>query len=213
MSIEFKGGFRPQGTLGDSGAVGRVINIRCGTDAIYNGDVVALSSGLVSPLATDAATAIAGVAIGFFWIDPVTKEPVESQYKPASQTSGAGEYGGVTFSSAIGLQPVAKVIVDPEMLYAVKAAETIGVDNVGASVAYVDAEGTASKIDGRSAATVSITTVSANQDIGTIVDVFRAEGNPSYGDSATAPVNNWEEGNTVVLVKLKSSAFAWNERV
>ena len=212
MSIEFKGGFRPQGTLGDSGAVGRVVNIRCGTSAIFNGDVVALSSGLAVPLAADAATAIAGVAIGFFWIDPVTGEPVESQYLPASTTSGAGEYGGVTFATGM-LEPVAKVIVDPNMLYAVKAEETITVADVGASVSYVTDTAVASKIDGRSVSTVSKTTVNANQDIGTIVDVLRTEGRPIYGDTATAPANNWAESETVVLVKIKDSAFAWNERV
>lgn len=130
------------------------------TTAIYNGDVVALSSDgtiVKSALAADASplAGTLGVFVGCSYTNPVTKQKLFAQYWPG-------------FSAGTVTDAIAYVVDDPDALFQVAAVSTgttvafYGQTLVGNNVALVQNTGSTvtgdSKIaiDGTSAVTTSL---------------------------------------------------------
>lgn len=96
----------------------------CGNNtaaALYAGQLVQLTSGLIAPGGANGGNI--GVVVGFLWIDNTTKQPVMDRYLPAGTTSG-GTIDG--FDS-----PIALVIDDPDQIYTIEADAAVNANAVG----------------------------------------------------------------------------------
>ena len=199
--IPFKGGFNPVGLNGSAkfnGAV-QVYQTSVGAGAIFAGDPVYLNANgnIEAGIAPTSTTNVVGVAIGGFWIDPTTSQPVESKNIPASTSSAAGVYNGINFTADAG--PGVKVVAK-DQLFAVKANTSITRAAVGDRLNIVRTGGNATT--GISNATVSV--AGAATDSAVVVDVFRTSEYATPTSAGGTAVNDWGAPETVIVVKLRN---------
>jgi hypothetical protein len=164
-----------------------------GAPAMFSGDPVAASPTGKVVLATSAGQNILGVAVGYFWVDPTSKTPVESNHKPASTSSQTGIYQGINFTDDAG--PGVKVITDLNQMYAIKSTTSVPATALKDKIQFVRTGGNTTT--GRSNGQVSISTP-VSTDILRVEGVMRAQ---EYVSGGTVD-NNWNVANTVVLVRL-----------
>lgn len=167
--------------------------------AMYTGDIVALSPNGQVVLATSAGQDVLGVVAGFFWVDPTTKQPVESRYKIASVSSAAGLYNGIRFAAGKA-GPGVKVITDENQLYAVKATTSVAVTKLGDKIKWQRTAG--SNVTGQSDGTVSAGTPTSVMIL-RVAGVYRAQEIAYTSAIGKLTVDNdWGVDDTVILVKL-----------
>jgi hypothetical protein len=203
--IPFKGGFKPVNNDGSTGAYTagfRTFQTSATSGAIFNGDpVFLLADGTVAAGETPTATTnCIGVAIGTFFIDPITDQPVDTDVKLANQVSAAGEYNGILFTAGAG--PGIKVALGGQgQLFAVKASVAIPQTALGDRLALVTTTA-GSTITGQSGATIS-----AAADVNSpvmVADVLRTNEYGTPSDAGGATRNDFGSPETVVLVELRN---------
>lgn len=200
--IPYKNGLNPVTIGGSSKLTGaiEVYQTSAAAGAIFTGDPVYLNAnGLVEAGITPTSTTnCVGVAVGGFWIDPTTSQPVESKFIPANTSSANGTYNGVNFTAEAG--PGVKVVSRRDQLFAVKALASVAQTFRGDRIDLETAAG--STITGQTGTRVE---ASANPLSPVIVqDVFKTS---EYGTPTSAggtAVNDWDAPETVLIVRLRN---------
>lgn len=204
--LQYKKGLVPvqNGNAGAWTGGFEVFQTSVGSGAIFAGDPVFRTANgfVIAPTSTNfptSTTELAGVAIGAFWIDSTSKQPVEKLYKPASTSSAVGKYNGIHFKSGAG-GPGIKVITDRDVVYGIKALASVAIAKLGDRLEFRVSAG--STTTGRSGGRCSI--AGGVTDILRCVGVLRAD---EFGITSTTGgtnVNDWAAPETVVLVKLRN---------
>jgi len=171
--------------------------------AIFEGDLLVLTAtGRVqtaSQTTSVPGAKVVGVALGGFWIDPVSKKPVEQRFIPASTSSGKGVYQGINFTADAG--PAVKVATDLNIDYAIKFDTSVPITSLG-DRADVKGDG-GSTISGQTSITATVSGANAGSPL-KIVDLFRAEDVAARTSVGGTNVNDWGSPETVVLVNIQS---------
>ena len=200
--VPFKNGFNPVGLDGSakfSGAI-RTYQTSVAAGAIFAGDPVFLNANgnVEAGIAPTSASNVIGVAVGGFWIDPTTKQPVESKFIPANTSSASGTYNGINFTADAG--PGVKVVPSSDNLFAVKALSSVQRVAVGDRLEIVNSAGnTATGISG---ARVSI--AGAVTDPVVVHGVFRTTEYAGTSTTGISTVNDWGAPETVLIVSLRN---------
>lgn len=151
-------GFKPINLIGGQVYAGSTRNLpiayNYGT-AIYYGDFVTLSGGLVIPSTKPVSTTntTVGVFLGCYYTNPTTKQRLWSQYYPGGVTSGdvtaiVADDPDTVFQVAVTASASSTVIASASLL------------NLGANMAGNTLTGSASTGNGAGALVASLTTVS-----------------------------------------------------
>lgn len=200
--IPFKGGFNPVGLNGSAKFTGaiRVYQTSVSAGAIFSGDPVFLTANgkVIAGVAPTSTTNVIGVALGGFYIDPVSEQPVETKFIPANTASGNGNYNGINFTADQG--PGVKVVAK-DQLFAVKANASVPSTAIGDRLEVVNSAG--STTTGQSGATVSV--AGAVTDIAVVEDVFRTSEYATPSSAGGTAVNDWNAPETVIIVSLRNN--------
>ncbi|MFA5898351.1 MAG: hypothetical protein WC829_04480 [Hyphomicrobium sp.] len=153
------------------------------TTAIYFGDVVKMAStGLIEKDTGTTTLTPYGVAVGFSYVEPTYKYWNNSQYWPASTTTGIAT--GFT-------RPSVKVVSDPNAVFMIQADGAIPQTALGANGDIVQTAGSSAIGKSRNAlSSVTLDTVSTRP--------LRVVG------LADLPGNEWGDAYTIVLVKFNN---------
>lgn len=200
--IPYKNGFNPVSLDGAVKYTGsqRIFQTSVAAGAIFAGDPVFLNAnGNVEAGVTPTSTTnCIGVAVGGFWIDPTTKQPVESRYIPANTSSAAGVYNGINFTADAG--PGVKVVLaGDEQVFAVKSENSVARSAIGDRISLATSAGNTAT--GQTGTRVSAATNAVSPVV--VADVLRADEYLATPSSAGGTaVNDWNAPETVILVKL-----------
>lgn len=153
------------------------------TTSIFFGDVVKMASTGVIQKDTGTTTLTPyGVAVGFSYVDPTLGYWQNSQYWPASTTTGY---------DTGPLRPCVKVVTDPNAVFMIQADGSIPQTALGANGDIVQTAGTSIFGKSRNAlSSVALDTTSTRP--------LRVVG------LAQIPGNDWGDAYTIVLVKFNN---------
>ncbi len=153
------------------------------TTSIFFGDVVKMATtGLIEKDTGTTTLTPYGVAVGFSYVDPSIKYWNNTQYWPASTTTG------ITTGTQ---RPSVKVVDNPNAVFMIQADGSIPQSALGANGDIVQTAGSASIGKSRNAlSSVTLDTVSTRP--------LRVVG------LAQLPDNDWGDAFTIVLVKFNN---------
>lgn len=153
------------------------------TTSIFFGDVVKMAStGYIEKDTGTTTLTPYGVAVGFSYVDPSIKYWNNSQYWPASTTTGITTGPG---------RPLIKVSNNPDAVFMIQADGSIPLSALGANGDIVQTAGSTSIGKSRNAlSSVTLDTVSTRP--------LRVVG------LAQMPDNDWGDDFTIVLVKFNN---------
>ncbi len=153
------------------------------TTSIFFGDVVKMATtGLIEKDTGTTTLTPYGVAVGFSYVDPSIKYWNNTQYWPASTTTGI-ETGSQ--------RPSVKVVTNPDAVFMIQADGSIPQSALGANGDIVQTAGTAAIGKSRNAlSSVTLDTTSTRP--------LRVVG------LAQIPGNDWGDAFTIVLVKFNN---------
>ncbi len=146
------------------------------------GSPVKLSGGVITSAGTGSGPLL-GVAAGFAWIDPTTKQPQLKNSIPAD-TSSAGLYDGSD-------RPTAYIVDNPFALFLIQADASVTAGDLGLNFDVTASGGDVNSVYGTSQYTLDAST--RTSAINTAVKLVGL---------ANIPDNNWGDPFPVLVVKL-----------
>lgn len=146
------------------------------------GSPVKLSGGVITSAGTGGGPLL-GVANGFAWIDPTTKQPQLRNSIPAD-TSSAGLYDGSD-------RPTAYIVDNPFALFLIQADASVTAGDLGLNFDVTASGGDVNAVYGTSQYTLDAST--RTSAIGTALKLVGL---------ANIPDNNWGDPFPIVVVKL-----------
>ncbi len=146
------------------------------------GSPVKLSGGVITSVGTGGGPLL-GVAAGFAWIDPTTKQPQLKNSIPAD-TSSAGLYDGSD-------RPTAYIVDNPFALFLIQADASVTAGDLGLNFDVTASGGDVNSVYGTSQYTLDAST--RTSAINTAVKLVGL---------ANIPDNNWGDPFPVLVVKL-----------
>ncbi len=164
-------GFHPsrkRGAAPNSGGFNRYKIAQNNDSAMYKGDIVKVSAGYITPIATTTDTAI-GVLMGVNYIDKTSKQPVWAKYIAASVSSDDSN-------------TYAYVDDDPNSTFIVQADSslTVGDTNLNFDVTL----GAGSTFTGKSGFGLKASTRKTTTAMCKVINLYEQVGN-DWGDAAT----------------------------
>ncbi len=177
-------GLRAVAALGTHGNEVRAYPLPNGANCpdLGKGSPVKLSGGVITSAGAGGGPLL-GVAAGFAWIDPTTKQPQLKNSIPAD-TSSAGLYDGSD-------RPTAYVVDNPFALFMVQADASVTAGDLGLNFDVTAAGGDVNSVYGTSQYTLDAST--RTSAVGTAVKLVGL---------ANIPDNNWGDPYPIVVVKL-----------
>jgi len=177
-------GLRAIAALGTHGNELRAYPLPNGANCpdLGKGSPVKLSGGVITSAGTGGGPLL-GVAAGFAWIDPTTKQPQLKNSIPAD-TSSAGLYNGSD-------RPAAYVVDNPFALFMVQADASVTAGDLGLNFDVTASGGDVDAVYGVSRYTLDAST--RTSAIGTALKLVGL---------ANIPDNNWGDPFPIVVVKL-----------
>lgn len=177
-------GLRAIAALGTHGNEVRAYPLPNGANCpdLGKGSPVKLSGGVITSAGAGGGPLL-GVAAGFAWIDPTTKQPQLKNSIPAD-TSSAGLYDGSD-------RPTAYVVDNPFALFMVQADASVTAGDLGLNFDVTAAGGDVNSVYGTSQYALDAST--RTSAVGTAVKLVGL---------ANIPDNNWGDPYPIVVVKL-----------
>ena len=177
-------GLRAIAALGTHGNEVRAYPLPNGANCpdLGKGSPVKLSGGVITSAGAGGGPLL-GVAAGFAWIDPTTKQPQLKNSIPAD-TSSAGLYDGSD-------RPTAYVVDNPFALFMVQADASVTAGDLGLNFDVTASGGDVNSVYGTSQYTLDAST--RTSAVGTAVKLVGL---------ANIPDNNWGDPYPIVIVKL-----------
>lgn len=177
-------GLRAIAALGTHGNEVRAYPLPNGANCpdLGKGSPVKLSGGVITSVGTGGGPVL-GVAAGFAWIDPTTKQPQLKNSIPAD-TSSAGLYDGSD-------RPTAYVVDNPFALFMIQADASVTAGDLGLNFDVTASGGDVNSVYGTSQYTLDAST--RTSAIGTALKLVGL---------ANIPDNNWGDPYPIVIVKL-----------
>lgn len=151
---------------------------------LAKGDPVKITGGVIVS-AGDGTGPILGVAMGFGWVDPTSKQPVLDSYLPAD-TSSAGSFEG------IDTRPVVYVADNPNAIFLVQADASVSAGDVGLNF-------NTTTLGADTLYGVSRAALDASTRTSAITGAVKIVG------LARVPDNNWSDPFPLVLVRMNSA--------
>ncbi len=177
-------GLRAVAALGTHGNEVRAYPLPNGANCpdLGKGSPVKLSGGVITSAGAGGGPLL-GVAAGFAWIDPTTKQPQLKNSIPAD-TSSAGLYDGSD-------RPTAYVVDNPNALFMIQADASVTAGDLGLNFDVTAAGGDVSSVYGTSQYALDAST--RTSAVGTAVKLVGL---------ARIVDNNWGDPYPVLIVKL-----------
>ena len=177
-------GLRAVAALGTHGNEVRAYPLPNGANCpdLGKGSPVKLSGGVITSVGTGGGPLL-GVAAGFAWIDPTTKQPQLKNSIPAD-TSSAGLYESSD-------RPTAYIVDNPFALFIVQADASVTAGDLGLNFDVTASGGDVNSVYGTSQYTLDAST--RTSAIGTALKLVGL---------ANIPDNNWGDPFPIVVVKL-----------
>ena len=177
-------GLRAIAALGTHGNEVRAYPLPNGANCpdLGKGSPVKLSGGVITSVGTGGGPVL-GVAAGFAWIDPTTKQPQLKNSIPAD-TSSAGLYDGSD-------RPTAYVVDNPFALFMIQADASVTAGDLGLNFDVTASGGDVNSVYGTSQYTLDASTRTS-----AVVTALKLVG------LANIPDNNWGDPYPIVIVKL-----------
>ncbi len=177
-------GLRAVAALGTHGNEVRAYPLPNGANCpdLGKGSPVKLSGGVITSVGTGGGPLL-GVAAGFAWIDPTTKQPQLKNSIPAD-TSSAGLYDGSD-------RPTAYVVDNPNALFIIQADASVTAGDLGLNFDVTASGGDVNSVYGTSQYTLDAST--RTSAVGTALKLVGL---------ANIPDNNWGDPFPIVVVKL-----------
>ena len=177
-------GLRAVAALGTHGNEVRAYPLPNGANCpdLGKGSPVKLSGGVITSVGTGGGPLL-GVAAGFAWIDPTTKQPQLKNSIPAD-TSSAGLYESSD-------RPTAYVVDNPNALFIIQADASVTAGDLGLNFDVTASGGDVNSVYGTSQYTLDAST--RTSAIGTALKLVGL---------ANIPDNNWGDPFPIVVVKL-----------
>ena len=177
-------GLRAIAALGTHGNEVRAYPLPNGANCpdLGKGSPVKLSGGVITSAGAGGGPLL-GVAAGFAWVDPTTKQPQLKNSIPAD-TSSAGLYDGSD-------RPTAYVVDNPFALFMIQADASVTAGDLGLNFDVTAAGGDVNSVYGTSQYTLDAST--RTSAVGTAVKLVGL---------ANIPDNNWGDPYPIVVVKL-----------
>lgn len=177
-------GLRAVAALGTHGNEVRAYPLPNGANCpdLGKGSPVKLSGGVITSVGTGGGPLL-GVAAGFAWIDPTTKQPQLKNSIPAD-TSSAGLYESSE-------RPTAYIVDNPFALFIVQADASVTAGDLGLNFDVTASGGDVNSVYGTSQYTLDAST--RTSAIGTALKLVGL---------ANIPDNNWGDPFPIVVVKL-----------
>ena len=177
-------GLRAVAALGTHGNEVRAYPLPNGANCpdLGKGSPVKLSGGVITSVGTGGGPLL-GVAAGFAWIDPTTKQPQLKNSIPAD-TSSAGLYDGSD-------RPTAYVVDNPFALFIIQADASVTAGDLGLNFDVTASGGDVNSVYGTSQYTLDAST--RTSAVGTALKLVGL---------ANIPDNNWGDPFPIVVVKL-----------
>ena len=177
-------GLRAVAALGTHGNEVRAYPLPNGANCpdLGKGSPVKLSGGVITSVGTGGGP-LMGVAAGFAWIDPTTKQPQLKNSIPAD-TSSAGLYESSD-------RPTAYIVDNPFALFIVQADASVTAGDLGLNFDVTASGGDVNSVYGTSQYTLDAST--RTSAIGTALKLVGL---------ANIPDNNWGDPFPIVVVKL-----------
>ena len=177
-------GLRAVAALGTHGNEVRAYPLPNGANCpdLGQGSPVKLSGGVITSVGTGGGP-LMGVAAGFAWIDPTTKQPQLKNSIPAD-TSSAGLYESSD-------RPTAYIVDNPFALFIVQADASVTAGDLGLNFDVTASGGDVNSVYGTSQYTLDAST--RTSAIGTALKLVGL---------ANIPDNNWGDPFPIVVVKL-----------
>ena len=177
-------GLRAIAALGTHGNEVRAYPLPNGANCpdLGKGSPVKLSGGVITSAGAGGGPLL-GVAAGFAWIDPTTKQPQLKNSIPAD-TSSAGLYDGSD-------RPTAYVVDNPNALFLVQADASVTAGDLGLNFDVTASGGDVNSVYGTSQYTLDAST--RTSAVGTALKLVGL---------ANIPDNNWGDPYPIVVVKL-----------
>lgn len=177
-------GLRAVAALGTHGNEVRAYPLPNGANCpdLGKGSPVKLSGGVIVSVGTGGGPLL-GVAAGFAWIDPTTKQPQLKNSIPAD-TSSAGLYDGSD-------RPTAYVVDNPNALFIIQADASVTAGDLGLNFDVTASGGDVNSVYGTSQYTLDAST--RTSAVGTALKLVGL---------ANIVDNNWGDPFPIVVVKL-----------
>lgn len=177
-------GLRAVAALGTHGNEVRAYPLPNGANCpdLGKGSPVKLSGGVITSAGAGGGPLL-GVAAGFAWIDPTTKQPQLKNSIPAD-TSSAGLYDGSD-------RPTAYVVDNPNALFIIQADASVTAGDLGLNFDVTASGGDVNSVYGTSQYTLDAST--RTSAVGTALKLVGL---------ANIVDNNWGDPFPVVVVKL-----------
>lgn len=177
-------GLRAVAALGTHGNEVRAYPLPNGANCpdLGKGSPVKLSGGVITSAGAGGGPLL-GVAAGFAWIDPTTKQPQLKNSIPAD-TSSAGLYDGSD-------RPTAYVVDNPNALFIVQADASVTAGDLGLNFDVTASGGDVNSVYGTSQYTLDAST--RTSAVGTALKLVGL---------ANIVDNNWGDPFPIVVVKL-----------
>ena len=177
-------GLRAVAALGTHGNEVRAYPLPNGANCpdLGKGSPVKLSGGVITSVGTGGGPLL-GVAAGFAWIDPTTKQPQLKNSIPAD-TSSAGLYDGSD-------RPTAYVVDNPNALFIMQADASVTAGDLGLNFDVTAASGDVNSVYGTSQYALDAST--RTSAVGTALKLVGL---------ANIVDNNWGDPFPIVVVKL-----------
>ena len=177
-------GLRAVAALGTHGNEVRAYPLPNGANCpdLGKGSPVKLSGGVITSVGTGGGPLL-GVAAGFAWIDPTTKQPQLKNSIPAD-TSSAGLYDGSD-------RPTAYVVDNPFALFIIQADASVTAGDLGLNFDVTASGGDVNSVYGTSQYTLDAST--RTSAVGTALKLVGL---------ANIVDNNWGDPFPIVVVKL-----------
>ena len=177
-------GLRAVAALGTHGNEVRAYPLPNGANCpdLGKGSPVKLSGGVITSVGTGGGPLL-GVAAGFAWIDPTTKQPQLKNSIPAD-TSSAGLYESSD-------RPTAYVVDNPNALFIIQADASVTAGDLGLNFDVTASGGDVNSVYGTSQYTLDAST--RTSAIGTALKLVGL---------ANIVDNNWGDPFPIVVVKL-----------
>lgn len=177
-------GLRAVAALGTHGNEVRAYPLPNGANCpdLGKGSPVKLSGGVITSVGAGGGPLL-GVAAGFAWIDPTTKQPQLKNSIPAD-TSSAGLYDGSD-------RPTAYVVDNPNALFIIQADASVTAGDLGLNFDVTASGGDVNSVYGTSQYTLDAST--RTSAVGTALKLVGL---------ANIVDNNWGDPFPIVVVKL-----------
>lgn len=177
-------GLRAVAALGTHGNEVRAYPLPNGANCpdLGKGSPVKLSGGVITSVGTGGGPLL-GVAAGFAWIDPTTKQPQLKNSIPAD-TSSAGLFDGSD-------RPTAYVVDNPNALFIIQADASVTAGDLGLNFDVTASGGDVNTVYGTSQYTLDAST--RTSAVGTALKLVGL---------ANIVDNNWGDPFPIVVVKL-----------